>query len=92
MDDEVVSGDKEKTTEEMAEFCGGAMMTKGEAAIIIQSELTGDILTAYTRGRLRAICETNESIRIMALRGSSPAQKQFHALIADSQERNDCGL
>lgn len=74
--------------EELAEL----QFSKQECAVIAQckkEELdSGELFLAYTRGRLRAQAEVRRAMLQMAKQGSTPAQKQFSELVAQSSNDN----
>ncbi len=73
---------------QQAEHLGGLQFTIEETETVIGQPLKGELLTAYRRGTLLEEAKVREAIKRLAIRGSSPAQKQYVDLTEQTKRAN----
>jgi hypothetical protein len=70
------------------EYLAGLQFSRAEAARVVEQPITGDLEKAYERGRLLEEAKVREAIKRLAIRGSSPAQKQYQQMAEENAKNN----
>ncbi len=71
-----------------ASHLAGLQFTMAEVAKILGCPLDDALIMAYERGALLEEAKVREAIKRMAVRGSSPAQKQYSDMTAEAKRGN----
>ncbi len=79
---------KKLTMAQQVEHLAGLQFTIYEVEQVIGRSLTTALVTAYKRGQLLEEGKVREAVKRLAIRGSSPAQKQYQEMAADTKRGN----
>lgn len=79
---------KALSIEEQVEYLAGLQFARDEVAMVTGKEIDGELETAYKRGILLEEAKVREAIKRLAIRGSSPAQKQYMDMATGTKKSN----
>jgi hypothetical protein len=79
---------KAMSIEEQVEYLAGLQFTMIEVELVVGQPIEDILEQAYMRGALLEEAKVREAIKRLAVRGSSPAQRQYIDMVTKTKKRN----